>query len=106
MSVGPERNSIQDILRDVDWKVLAYQLDLKNQATSIHGACSKELDPVTCYLREVLDRFVQSQPVELCNKTVEKIVIALDKLGSCYVKEATELRTFATSEYCASLIMS
>ena len=67
---------------------------------SIHGACSKEFDPVTCYLREVLDRFIQSQPVEHCNETVEKIVIGLDKLGSRYVKEATELRTFATGEYC------
>ena len=90
-------------MRDVDWKVLAYQLDLTNQTTSIHGACTKELDPVTCYLREVLDRFIQSQPVEHCNKTVEKIVIALMELGSRYVKEATELRTFATGEYCTRL---
>ena len=56
---------------------------------------------MTCYLREVLDRFIHSQSPEACNKTVEKIARALEKRGGHYVKEATELRRmFATGEYC------
>ena len=97
--VGPERNSIRGIIRDVDWKDLAYQLDLINQTASIQGTCNMESDPVTCYLREVLDRFIQSQPCETCNKTVEKITTALEKLGSRYGKNVNELRRmFAMGE--------
>ena len=75
------------------------ELDLTNQLTSIHSACRTDLDPVNCYLTQVLNKFIQSQPPETCNKTVEKIVIALEELGNHY--EATELRRlFITGELC------
>ena len=75
------------------------ELDLTNQTTSIHGACNRDVDPVNCYLRQVLNKFIQSQPPETCNRTVEKIVVALEKLGKKY--EATELRRmFITGESC------
>ena len=89
ISVGPERNSILETLRDVDWKVLLDQLNLTNQATSIDSACGKDPDPNTSCLRELLKRFIHSRPSEKCN---EKIVIALESLGNHYVKEATELK--------------
>jgi hypothetical protein len=48
-------------------------------------------------LREVLGKFIQSQPPETCNKTVEKIATALEELGS--VKEAHELRRMFATEH-------
>ena len=100
ISVGPEQNSIQNILRDVDWNILAYQLDLKNQVKAIDAACSvKDQDPLTCRMREVLSRFIQTQPPETCNKTIEKIAVALEKIGNRYVKETFELRGM-TGEMC------
>ena len=55
-------------------------------------------------MREVLDRFIHSQPFEICDRTVEKIaIIALEKLGSRYGKAIHELRIFAISElYCCA----
>ena len=104
--IGPERNSIQEKLINVDWRVLTDQLDLTSQTRSIHGACYKELDAVTCYLREIIGRFIDSQPSEVCNKTVEKIAIALEKLGRKYWKEVHELRRMiATGELCVHVLL-
>ena len=44
----------------------------------------------TCYLKEVVKRYIQSQPGEPCNESVRKIVNALKGLGK-YEKEATNL---------------
>ena len=51
---------------------------------SIRAACSSVIDQEICCLREVLGRFIQSQPPEICDKTVEKIAIALVDIGSHY----------------------
>ena len=52
---------------------------------------------MTCYLREILTRFIQSRPPELCNITVEAIAMALKKLGGRYGKEVNELRGMFTA---------
>ena len=60
---------------------------------------------MTCYLREIIGRFIDSQPPETCNKTVEKIAIALEKLGKRYWKEVHELRRMiATGELCVHVL--
>ena len=42
-----------------------------------------------CYFREVVSRYIQSQPEESCDNTRRKIVTALKELG--YVNEASRL---------------
>ena len=93
LCIGPERNRLQDKLKDVDWEVLADELNLTGQKASIRGTCNHEHDPVTCYMREVISRFIQAQPPQICKKTVEKIVKALENLGDRYVREYSELKT-------------
>ena len=90
ISAGPERNRIQHKLRDVNWRDLVNELDLTYQLASIGEACSREHDPAACRLAGILERFIQSQPSETCKRTVEKIVVALEKLKNHY--QATELR--------------
>ena len=54
-------------------------------------------------MRQVLNKFIQSQPSETCNRTVKKIVIALEQLGNYY--EATELkRMFIPGELCIQVL--
>ena len=80
-------------MKDVDWEVLADELSLTGQKGSIRDTCKSDHDPVTCYLREVISRFIQAQPPQKCKKTVEKIVKALENLGDRYAREYNELRT-------------
>ena len=99
ISVGPQRNKMQDILRDVDSAALIDELELTNHKSSIHKICVMDPNPATCSLREILKRFIHAQPPQNCEKTVEKIVIALENLGDHYVKEANELREmFSTGD--------
>ena len=77
------------VLKDVPWKDLADQLDL-GQNTAIETTCRN--DPASCYLKEVVKRFMSTQHAEPCRRTVEKIVTALEGLSPPHVKVASELR--------------
>ena len=79
------------MLRDVNWEDLADQLDLDDRVTSIDVACTNERRAIRamCYLREVVKKYIQSQPSESCDLTVGKIAKALDELG--YINEASQL---------------
>ena len=89
--IGPQLNHIEAILSDIEWKTLAQQLKL-NQMAAIHGACQNEMDPTPCKLREVVRRFINSQPLESCCDTVEKIATALEELTSPHILQASKLR--------------
>ena len=100
-----ERNRIRKKLRDADWSDLVNELELTNQLTSIHGACSRDLDPVNCYLRQVLNKFIESRLHETCDRAVEKIVAALESLGKHYQATAADLREmFLTGESCVHMV--
>ena len=103
LCIGPERNGIQAVLNDVNWKALADQLNLQDQVASIQEICNREIDIRACYFREVVSRYVQSQPKESCDNTRRKIVIALEELG--YVKEASRLMGGEISMYFADHIL-
>ena len=88
---GPERNAIQEVLRDVDWKLLANQLNLVGQVSAIELTCLRQTSD-SCYVREILDRFIHSQPLESCQETAEKLVRALQELGGKLVYEINQLK--------------
>ena len=77
------------MLNDVNWKALADQLNLQKQVASIQDICHREIDIRPCYFREVVSRYLDSQPIESCDNTRRKIAEALKKLG--YVNKASLL---------------
>ena len=82
ITTGPDRNRIQGVLRDVPWKML-------NQNNAVHEACKNEgSDRAECHIREIIN---WSQSSESCQDTVKKIITALEKLATPYVKQASEL---------------
>ena len=89
---GQSFNSIQAVIKDVNWEALANQLDLAGKLGTIEVGCASErkANKASCYLREMVKEFVHSQPHESCDKTVEKIAQGLDELG--ITKEASQLR--------------
>ena len=80
------------ILRDVPWEELADQLDLK-QNPAIIGKCSRETDPVTCCLREVVKGYIATKPPDQCNNTVNEIATALEQLSKPRINAAFQLRS-------------
>ena len=88
--IGPELNDIQKVLNDVNWETLSYQLNLGHQVAEINALCRMKIHIRSCCLREMISRYIQSQPVELCDDTRRKIAKALEDLG--YVNEASHLR--------------
>ena len=93
--IGPEKNDITDVLMGVNWKQLCYQLKLqgKKRCTAIESACNdaKNADKAACYLMELINEFINSQPYEQCKITVGKIAEALKDLH--YMNKATHLQT-------------
>ena len=89
--IGPQRNQIVSILDGVDWVELANQLNLENEIHDIVGACQQE-NPVACRLRQIVDRFINSQRLEPCYTTVENIAGALEALQFPHTKKADQLR--------------
>ena len=77
------------MLNDVNWNKLADQLRLHNQVADIQELCSRVFDIRPCYFREIVSRYLDSQPEESCDNTRRKIAKALKKLG--YVKKASLL---------------
>ena len=71
---------------------LANALNIMDQKDAIFKTCTRDPDPATCELREVLNRFIDTQPPESCKETVMKIVIALESFGDRYVKKSNELK--------------
>ena len=76
-------------MNNVNWNTLAYQLNLQKQVAAIQDICHREIDIRPCYFREVVSRYIQSQPEESCDNTRRKIAKALEELG--YVNEASRL---------------
>ena len=77
----------------VDWKTLADQLNLKDQVADIEEKCNSRRP---CHFREIVSRYIQSQPDESCDNTRRKIVKALEELR--YVNEASRLRGLKLGE--------
>ena len=71
----------------VDWEALANQLNLQKQVADVQEKCNN-IRP--CHFREIVSRYIQSQPEESCDNTRRKIVKALGELR--YVNEASRLR--------------
>jgi hypothetical protein len=86
---GPQCNQIVRILHGVDWEELANQLNLEDEIPTITGACQYQ---VACRLRQIVDRFINSQDLEPCHMTVEKIASALEELHFPHTKKAEQLR--------------
>ena len=84
------------MLNDVNWETLAYQLNLQDQVDDIQDECNSKTDKRPCYFREVVSRYIQSQPEESCDNTRRKIVKALEELH--YVNEASRLRELILGE--------
>ena len=84
------------MLNDVNWKTLADQLNLQDQVAAIQDICNREIDIRPCYFREVVSRYIQSQPEESCDNSRRKIVTALEELG--FVNEASHLRGLKLGE--------
>ena len=80
----------------VDWEALANQLNLQDKVAAIQDKCSSRNDIRPCYFREVVSRYIQSQPEESCDNSRRKIVTALEELG--YVNEAGRLRELIVGE--------
>ena len=55
----------------------------------IQDICHREIDIRPCYFREIVSRYIQSQPEESCDNTRREIAKALKELG--YVNEASRL---------------
>ena len=93
--IGPQRNQIVSILDGVDWVELANQLNLEDEIHAIAGACQQE-NPVACRLRQIVDRFINSQDLEPCYMTAEKIAGVLEALK--YTKQADLIRSVCPSK--------
>ena len=92
------------MLNAVDWKTLADQLNLQDQVAAIQDICHREIDIRPCYFREVVSRYIQTQPEESCDNTRRKIVKALEELR--YVNEASRLRTLIVGELYQHIVIS
>jgi hypothetical protein len=92
---GPQRNQIVSILDGVGWEELANQLNLEDEIHAIAGACQQDENPVACRFRKIVDRFINSQDLKPCRKTVEKIASALEELK--YTKQANLIRSVCPS---------
>ena len=79
----------------MDWKALANQLNLNKEVPAIDVACQQQENPLLCKLRELVERFINSQGLEPCHTTVEKIASALEALTQ--IKRADELRDVCIS---------
>ena len=93
--IGPQCNQIVRKLHGVDWQELANQLNLEDETQAIAGACQQE-NPVACRLRQIVDKFINSQDLEPCHMTVEKVASALEKLK--YTKQAGLIRSVCSSK--------
>lgn len=68
---------ICNILRDVPWTYLAVELGLPyGETATIQTICMIELNG-DCFVREVVIRFIHSQPLESCWDTMVKIAKSL-----------------------------
>ena len=90
-------------MNDVNWKALAYQLNLQDQVAAIQDICYREIDIRPCCFREVVSRYIQSQPEESCDNTRREIAKALKELG--YVNIASRLMGGEISMYFADKIL-